>query len=109
MDRFIQGCMRIKDMTTAQIRELIDADLANDINVFDHACNLSNAFAVSSGLNSASGLCMRNLSIFSTPFISDLRYPKLNKLLKDLSFKYEVAPNAIAAAWLLKHPADCRQ
>ncbi len=37
MDRFIQGCMRIKDMTTAQIRELIDADLANDINVFDHA------------------------------------------------------------------------
>ena len=37
MDRFIQGCMRIKDMTTAQIRELIDANLANDINVFDHA------------------------------------------------------------------------
>ena len=36
MDRFIQGCMRIKDMTTAKIRELIDDKLANDINMFDH-------------------------------------------------------------------------
>lgn len=39
-------------------------------------------------------------------FIGDFRYAKLNKLLKDLAFKYEVQPNAIAAAWLLKHPAS---
>ncbi|MDE7328521.1 MAG: aldo/keto reductase [Clostridia bacterium] len=38
-------------------------------------------------------------------FIGDFRYSKLNKLLKDLAFKYEATPNAIAAAWLLKHPA----
>ena len=30
---------------------------------------------------------------------------QLNKLLKELAFKYSVTPNAIAAAWLLKHPA----
>ncbi|MDE7079634.1 MAG: aldo/keto reductase [Clostridia bacterium] len=39
-------------------------------------------------------------------FIGDLRYAKLNKLLKELAFKYEVQPNTIAAAWLLKHPAN---
>jgi predicted oxidoreductase len=39
-------------------------------------------------------------------FIGDYRYPKLNKLLKELAFKYEAQPNAIAAAWLLKHPAE---
>ncbi|MDE5617128.1 MAG: aldo/keto reductase family oxidoreductase, partial [Clostridia bacterium] len=39
-------------------------------------------------------------------FIGDYRYAKLNKLLKELSFKYETQPNAIAAAWLLKHPAE---
>ena len=38
-------------------------------------------------------------------FIGDLKYPKLNKLLKELAFKYDVTPNAISAAWLLKHPA----
>ncbi len=253
MDRFIQGCMRIKDMTTAQIRELIDANLANDINVFDHAdiygggecesafgkalkeapqlrdkiiiqtkggivkdlsCHrydnsanylidcvhksakrlgvekidrflihrpdalfnpdetakafdklhsegLVDEFGVSNFSGSQIALlsvsCKQKIkynqvrvSIYHCPmieygmnynrfndagvnrdgctldycrlngvqiqcyspykgkkksFISDLRYPKLNNLLKDLSFKYEVAPNAIAAAWLLKHPA----
>ena len=39
-------------------------------------------------------------------FIGDRRYAKLNKLLKEIAFKYEVEPNAIAAAWLLKHPAN---
>lgn len=40
-------------------------------------------------------------------FIGDnFRYRALNKLLKEYAFKYEVTPNAIAAAWLLKHPAD---
>ena len=39
-------------------------------------------------------------------FIGDYRYQKLNKLLKEIAFKYEVTPNAIAAAWLLKHPAN---
>lgn len=38
-------------------------------------------------------------------FIGDFRYRKLNKLLKEYAFKYKVEPNAIAAAWLLKHPA----
>lgn len=38
-------------------------------------------------------------------FIGDFRYAKLNRLLKDLAFKYEAEPNAIASAWLLKHPA----
>lgn len=39
-------------------------------------------------------------------FIGDFRYGKLNKLLKEIAFKYEVTPNTIAAAWLLKHPAN---
>ena len=38
-------------------------------------------------------------------FIGDFEYAKLNKLLKELAFKYEATPNAIAAAWLFKHPA----
>ncbi|MCI8421299.1 MAG: aldo/keto reductase family oxidoreductase [Clostridia bacterium] len=38
-------------------------------------------------------------------FIGDIKYPKLNKLLKELAFKYDVTPNAIVASWLFKHPA----
>ena len=37
MDTFIQGCMRIKDMSVADVRGLIESNLANGINVFDHA------------------------------------------------------------------------
>lgn len=39
-------------------------------------------------------------------FIGDFKFRKLNKLLKEYAFKYNVEPNAIAAAWLLKHPAN---
>lgn len=253
MDKFIQGCMRIKDLTTAQIRALIDADLEAGINVFDHAdiygggeCEVAfgKALKEDSSLrdkiilqtkggivkdlschrydNSANYLidCVHKsikrlgvesldrflihrpdalfnpeetskafdklfgdglvkefgvsnfsgsqialleaggkqkikfnqirVSIYHCPmieygmnynrlsdagvnrdggaleycrlndvqiqcyspykgkkksFIGDFRYPKLNKVLKELSFKYEATPNAIAAAWLLKHPA----
>lgn len=253
MDKFIQGCMRIKDMTTAQVRALIDANLEVGINVFDHAdiygggecetlfgkalkeapqlrdkivlqtkggivkdlsCHrydnsanylidcvhksikrlgvekidrflihrpdalfnpddVEKAFnALSSegvvdefGVSNFSGSqiallqngCKHKLaynqvrvSLFHCPmieygmnynrfndagvnrddgtldycrlngvqiqcyspykgnkksFIGDFKYSKLNKLLKEIAFKYEAAPNAIAAAWLLKHPS----
>ncbi|MDE6211080.1 MAG: aldo/keto reductase [Clostridia bacterium] len=253
MDKFIQGCMRIKDLTTAQVRELIDANLEEGINVFDHAdiygggecetlfgkalkeapqlrdkiilqtkggivkdlsCHrydnsanylidcvhkslkrlgvekidrflihrpdalynpddvakafdrlsqegVVDEFGVSNFAGSQIALlqssCKQKIrynqvrvSIFHCPmidygmnynrysdagvnrdggtldycrlnevqiqcyspykgkkksFIGDIKYPKLNKLLKELAFKYGVTPNAIAAAWLLKHPA----
>lgn len=37
MDKFIQGCMKIKDLSVKQVRALIDANLENGVNVFDHA------------------------------------------------------------------------
>ncbi len=253
MDKFIQGCMRIKDMTAAQVRELIETNLQNGINVFDHAdiygggeCEIAfgkalkedsrlrekiiiqtkggivkdlschrydnsanylvdcvlksikrlgvekvdrflihrpdalfnpeetakafdklqreglvDEFGVSNFSGSQIALlqsgCKQKLkfnqvrvSVYHCPmieygmnynrfndsgvnrdggtldycrmnsvqiqcyspykgakksYIGDIRYPKLNKALKELAFKYEVTPNAIAAAWLLKHPA----
>ena len=33
------------------------------------------------------------------------KYPALNQMLQELSEKYDVTPAAIAAAWILRHPA----
>ena len=37
MDKFIQGCMRIKIMSVAEVRALIESNLSAGINTFDHA------------------------------------------------------------------------
>jgi predicted oxidoreductase len=34
------------------------------------------------------------------------KFPKLNEKLDELAQMYQVSPTAIAAAWLLRHPAD---
>ncbi|BDR55976.1 aldo/keto reductase [Xylocopilactobacillus apis] len=39
-------------------------------------------------------------------FIDSPEYPKLNEKLRELSIKYQVSKNAIAAAWILRHPAQ---
>ncbi len=38
-------------------------------------------------------------------FIGDERFPALNACLESLAEKYEVAPEAIAFSWVLRHPA----
>lgn len=42
---------------------------------------------------------------FEGVFINNPKFPKLNKKLEELGNKYEVSKNAIAAAWILRHPA----
>ena len=43
---------------------------------------------------------------FNGPFIGDReKYPGLNSELDDLSEKYGASPTAVAAAWILRHPA----
>ncbi len=43
---------------------------------------------------------------FEGPFVGDRKkYPKLNKKLDELATAYGAAPLAIAAAWILRHPA----
>ncbi len=42
---------------------------------------------------------------FGGVFIDDPEYANLNGVLEDLAGKYSVTKNAIAAAWLLRHPA----
>ena len=37
-------------------------------------------------------------------FLDNERYPKLNKMLEDKAKKYNVKKNAIAIAWILRHP-----
>ena len=32
-------------------------------------------------------------------------FPELNRVLDELSEKYDASPNAIATAWILRHPA----
>lgn len=39
------------------------------------------------------------------PFIGSDKFPELNKRLEELGDKYSVTPTAIAAAWILRHPA----
>lgn len=43
---------------------------------------------------------------FEGTFINNPDYPELNNKLNELSNKYNVGKNAIAAAWILKHPAQ---
>lgn len=42
---------------------------------------------------------------FEGVFIGSDKYPELNEVLTTLAAKYEVAPTAIATAWILRHPA----
>ena len=43
---------------------------------------------------------------FGGSFIGSDKYPELNKKLSELAEKYSVTPTAIAAAWILRHPAN---
>lgn len=43
---------------------------------------------------------------FEGTFINNPDYPKVNDKLAQLADKYQVGKNAIAAAWILKHPAN---
>ena len=42
---------------------------------------------------------------FAGTFIDNDEFPELNVVLKQLADKYHVSKNAIAVAWILKHPA----
>ncbi|MFD2831040.1 aldo/keto reductase [Corticicoccus populi] len=43
---------------------------------------------------------------FDGVFIDNEKFPKLNETLEKLSLKYGVTKNAVAAAWILRHPAN---
>ena len=43
--------------------------------------------------------------MFAGTFIGSEKFPALNKTLNELAEKYGATPNAIAIAWLLRHPA----
>ncbi|CAJ1203599.1 aldo/keto reductase family oxidoreductase [Companilactobacillus paralimentarius] len=43
---------------------------------------------------------------FAGTFINNDKFPELNKKLQELADKYGVSKNAIAAAWILRHPAN---
>lgn len=43
---------------------------------------------------------------FEGVFLGNEKFPELNKLLNELAEKYSVTPAAIAAAWILRHPAQ---
>ncbi len=42
----------------------------------------------------------------SGPFLGSDRYPELNAVIDRLADKYEVPPEAIAVAWITRHPAQ---
>lgn len=43
--------------------------------------------------------------MFEGVFIDNPKFPELNQKLQEIGDKYEVSKNAIAAAWILRHPA----
>lgn len=43
---------------------------------------------------------------FTGPFLGNPGYPGLNALASELAEKYQVHPEAIAAAWITRHPAN---
>ncbi len=42
---------------------------------------------------------------FRAPFIGNPDYPELNAVLNEVAEEHNVSPTAIAAAWILRHPA----
>ncbi|MCS6109326.1 aldo/keto reductase [Clostridium botulinum] len=44
--------------------------------------------------------------MFAGTFIGSDKFPELNKKLQELADKYGVSKNAIATAWILRHPAE---
>jgi predicted oxidoreductase len=44
--------------------------------------------------------------LFNGVFLGDERYPELNAVIDRLAAKYEVTPEAIATAWITRHPAQ---
>jgi len=44
--------------------------------------------------------------MFAGTFINNDKFPELNQKLQELADKYGVSKNAIAAAWILRHPAN---
>lgn len=42
---------------------------------------------------------------FNGTFLGSSDYPELNKVIDRLAIKYGVAPEAIAASWIMRHPA----
>lgn len=46
-----------------------------------------------------------NYGLFAGMYINDPKYQKLNDKLAELGKKYNVSKNAIATAWILRHPA----
>ena len=44
--------------------------------------------------------------MFEGTFINNDKFPELNKKLQELADKYGVSKNAIATAWILRHPAQ---
>lgn len=43
--------------------------------------------------------------MFQGTFLGNEKFPELNKKIDELAEKYHVTPNAIAVAWILRHPA----
>lgn len=43
--------------------------------------------------------------MFEGVFLGNEKFPKLNQLIDELAEKYQVTNNAIAVAWILRHPA----
>ena len=43
--------------------------------------------------------------MFEGVFLGSEKFPELNRLIDELAEKYHVANNAIAVAWILRHPA----
>ena len=42
---------------------------------------------------------------FDGPFLGSDRFPELNAVLEEIAARYEVTPEAIATAWITRHPA----
>ena len=43
--------------------------------------------------------------MFKGPFLGSDKYPELNAAVRELADQYDVTPEAIAIAWILRHPA----
>lgn len=44
--------------------------------------------------------------MFEGVYIGNEKFPELNRVMNRLAEKYQVTPNAIAVAWIMRHPAN---
>ena len=101
------GCMRLGDVDEKEAEALLDTALELGCNFFDHA-DIYGQGACESRFAQAIHMSpsVREKIIFNSGvFLGNPKFQELNDVIGELAQKYGTTDTAVAAAWILRHPA----